>query len=347
MAERERDWTPPAPAPATAAPVSGDVAPLPLRASLAGASVAQRAAALGALQASAGNRAVARAVTLSRAPAAPAAPAAAAQAAAEAEAVETIGRLRTRTSTCAPARSCGSATRPSCSTSRATQGQGHRMRAEPMTLRSDSAQLVTDRADNAASAAYFFRGIRQDNELKHGPTTLGTINGTTLLVRGRGSSGTWQPEDDIVGTFVHEASHVLVADYGEHPGTKTDAGSFDRYKDEFRAYFVEPSFVSPGRGRRACRRDQVPAHRERRGKRRLPGPQHGLLGAAGGDEHVQDERRRAPAPGRVQPRQQRPAGPSRRAPARPGRGDVDARGRAVPDLRPVTGPSARSRAARR
>ena len=116
------------------------------------------------------------------------------------------------------------------------------MRAEPMTLRSDSAQLVADRGENPAQDAYYFRGVHQDNEQKHGPTTLGTIDGTTLLVRGRGSSGTWQSEDDMIGTFVHEASHVLVADYGEHPGTTTDAGSFDRYKDEFRAYFVEPSF---------------------------------------------------------------------------------------------------------
>jgi hypothetical protein len=61
-------------------------------------------------------------------------------------------------------------------------------------------------------------------------------------VRGKGSSGAWQTEDDMIATFVHEASHVLVADYGEHPGTKTDAGSFDRYRDEFRAYWVQPTF---------------------------------------------------------------------------------------------------------
>src|SRR5262249_61397506 len=85
-------------------------------------------------------------------------------------------------------------------------------------------------------------GTAGDSEEREGPTPVGTIDGNTLLVRGRSSTGTWQSEDDMIGTFVHEASHVLVKDYGEPPGTATDAGSFDRYKDEFRAYFVEPSF---------------------------------------------------------------------------------------------------------
>jgi hypothetical protein len=40
--------------------------------------------------------------------------------------------------------------------------------------------------------------------------------------------------------FVHEVSHLLVSTYGEHPHTDDDAASFDRYKDEFRAYFNEP-----------------------------------------------------------------------------------------------------------
>lgn len=123
----------------------------------------------------------------------------------------------------------------------AERDQGRRMSVRPMTLRSDSAQLVADRGDNAAETAYFFYGSHQDNEHRHGPTTMGTIEGgSTVLVRGKLASGNWQPHDDLMGTLVHECSHILVADYGEHPGTSTDAGSFDRYRDEFRAYFVEP-----------------------------------------------------------------------------------------------------------
>ncbi len=199
----------------------------------------QRAAALSALG---GNQAVARAVRVARDATAPPTPAQAAQAAQEAEAVETVGRLRTAHQHMAHSADLRIRNTAELFDPPGSPPQGRRMRAEPMTLRSDSAQLVADRGENPAQDAYYFRGIHQDNEQKHGPTTLGTIDGTTLLVRGRGSSGTWQSEDDMVGTFVHEASHVLVADYGEHPGTSTDAGSFDRYKDEFRAYFVEPSF---------------------------------------------------------------------------------------------------------
>ncbi len=223
-----------------------DVAPAPVEAVPAPAppldAARQRAAVLGALG---GNQAVARAVRVARDAAAPPTPAQAAQAAQEAEAVETIGRLRTAHQHMAHHAELRVRNTAELFDPPGSPPQGRRMRAEPMTLRSDSAQLVADRAENPAQDAYYFRGVHQDNEQKHGPTTLGTIDGNTLLVRGRGSSGTWQSEDDMIGTFVHEASHVLVADYGEHPGTSTDAGSFDRYKDEFRAYFVEPSF-SPG-----------------------------------------------------------------------------------------------------
>jgi hypothetical protein len=228
MTDRERDQRDDAPerVPAAAPAPSPDAA-------------RRRAAALTALG---GNQAVARAVRVSRDATAPPTPAQAAQAAQEAEAIETIGRLRTAHQHMAHSAELRIRNTAELFDPPGSPPQGRRMRAEPMTLRSDSAQLVADRGENPAQDAYYFRGIHQDNEQKHGPTTLGTIEGNTLLVRGRGSSGTWQSEDDMIGTFVHEASHVLVADYGEHPGTKTDAGSFDRYKDEFRAYFVEPSF---------------------------------------------------------------------------------------------------------
>jgi hypothetical protein len=44
---------------------------------------------------------------------------------------------------------------------------------------------------------------------------------------------------------VHETSHIIVSDYGEHPETDKDSASFDRYKDEFRAYYIAP-FQFPG-----------------------------------------------------------------------------------------------------
>jgi hypothetical protein len=198
----------------------------------------QRAAALSALG---GNQAVARAVRVARDATAPPTPAAAAQAAQEAEAVNTVGRLRTAHQHMAHHAELRVRNTEQLFDPPGSPPQGRRMRAEPMTLRSDSAQLVADRNENPAVDAYFFRGVHQDNEFKMDQDTLGTIDGSTLLVRGR-ESGTWRTEDDMISTFVHEASHVLVADYGEHPGTSTNAGSFDRYTDEFRAYFVEPGF---------------------------------------------------------------------------------------------------------
>ncbi|MDZ4717586.1 MAG: hypothetical protein SH847_03885 [Roseiflexaceae bacterium] len=119
-----------------------------------------------------------------------------------------------------------------------------RMAYSPMTLRSDSAALVAAGTLSAASAAFFFYGNTQNNQHQFGPFTGGTIDRTgaleTILVRGRLADGTWQTHEQIIGTFVHEASHLLVASYGQHPGTTTDASSFDRYKDEFRSYWVEP-----------------------------------------------------------------------------------------------------------
>lgn len=119
-----------------------------------------------------------------------------------------------------------------------------RMAYSPMTLRSDSAALVAAGGLSAASTAFFFYGNTQNNQHQFGPFTGGTIDRTgaleTILVRGRLADGTWQTPAQIIGTFVHEASHLLVAAYGQHPGTTTDAASFDRYKDEFRSYWVEP-----------------------------------------------------------------------------------------------------------
>jgi hypothetical protein len=191
------------------------------------------------LQRSAGNQAV-TAMLQRQAP--PAAPPANAQATAQPEAVATVGLLRDshRLMLASPdqrIRNTGQ-----MMDAPGERSSGHRVSATPMTVRSDSAQLVAERGDNAATTTYYFYGTHQDNEHQFGPGTLGTIEGDgTIVIRGKDSSGAMRTHDDIIGTHVHETSHIIVADYGEHPGTKTDAASFDRYRDEFRAYFVEPN----------------------------------------------------------------------------------------------------------
>jgi hypothetical protein len=192
------------------------------------------------LQRSAGNQAV-TAMLQWQVP--PAAPPVNAQAVAEAEAVQTIGLLRDthRLMLASPEQRIRNTAQ--MMDAPGERSSGHRVRATPMTARSDSAQLVAERGDNAATTTYYFFGTHQDNEHQFGPGTLGTIEGDgTIVIRGKDSAtGTLRTHADIIGTLVHETSHIIVADYGEHPGTVTDAASFDRYRDEFRAYFVEPN----------------------------------------------------------------------------------------------------------
>ena len=192
-----------------------------------------------ALQRSAGNQAVTAMLQRQVPPAAP--PAAGSQAAAEADAVATVGLLRDthRIMSASPDQNV----RNTAQMMDAPGGRagGGRVRATPMTVRSDSAQLVADRGLNAATTTFYFYGTAQDNEHEFGPNTLGTIQGdSTIVIRGKDSAGALRSHEEIIRTLVHETSHIIVADYGEHPGTKTDAGSFDRYRDEFRAYFIEP-----------------------------------------------------------------------------------------------------------
>ena len=210
--------------------------------------MAPSAARVLALQRSAGNRAVAGMLARHEddAPAtgggaATGTPAVLTQAGQEAEALETWGLLRGIHQEMLAHTDVRISNTAQMLDPPAEGPQGHRMSVKPMTLRSDSARLVADRGENPAQDAYFFYGSRQDNEHKHGPTTLGTIEGgTTVIVRGRRSSGAWQTHERIMGALVHECSHILVKDYGEHSATGTNAASFDRYRDEFRAYFVEP-----------------------------------------------------------------------------------------------------------
>src|SRR3954470_7526700 len=152
MTDRERDRRDGAP---ERAPVATPAPPLD--------AARQRAAALGALG---GNQAVARAVGVARDAAAPPTPAQAAQAAQEAEAVETVGRLRTAHQHMAHSAELRIRNTAELFDPPGSPPQRRRLRAEPMTLRSDSAQLIADRAEAPAATAYFFRGIHHDNEIK-------------------------------------------------------------------------------------------------------------------------------------------------------------------------------------
>jgi hypothetical protein len=224
------------------------------------------AGSLAPLQRLAGNRAVAElvgrrpvqrvSITVQRA---------VTQADQEAEATETLDRLRRihremlRSSNRTVRNTAGLFTR--------RRGQPPRLAYEPMTLRSDSSALVRAAGGDPATDAYYFYGTTQDNQHKFGPNTIGTVRDhRVILVRGRTSSG-WQDDEAITGTFTHEASHLLVSAYGEHPATDTSASSFDRYKDEFRAYWIEPV------GRWAEIRD--PDEKARRIKRHMVGSSAG------------------------------------------------------------------------
>ena len=178
--------------------------------------------------------------------AAPAPAAAPGQAAAEAIAVETVTRVDNAITEMAKVKD-----NPTVSnTAQLLKGPTPRVRFTPMTPRSDSEAIRTARGQAAGSVVYFFTGTSQPplgatpanppaGTLERQPNVMGTIQGDNLvIIRGRSANGTWRTEEDIKGTLVHESSHILVKAYGEHPGTKTDAASFDRYRDEFRAYFV-------------------------------------------------------------------------------------------------------------
>jgi hypothetical protein len=168
------------------------------------------------------------------------APAALTQAGQEAEASATVGLLRDAHRAMATHANLRVRNTAALLDPPGERPEGRRMRVTPMTLRADSNQLVAENDGNPAEDAYYFYGLRQDNQHEHGPNTLGTIDGDTVVIRGRMPGGAMRDQASFMRTLVHECSHILVADYGQHPGTSTDAASFDRYKDEFRAYFITP-----------------------------------------------------------------------------------------------------------
>lgn len=175
--------------------------------------------------------------------AAPAAPAPAV-AAAVADAVRTQNRM-----TAVLANMLRSRNATARNTAQLYTGSSPRRTWTPMTRRSDSAAIATQ-LGTTGTREYFFTGVTQPawspgSPLPAGtqtfePAVVGTIQGTVALIRGRTTGGTEQSDDALASILVHETSHTLVAAYGEHPGTVTNAASFDRYKDEFRAYYIDP-----------------------------------------------------------------------------------------------------------
>ena len=152
--------------------------------------------------------------------------------------------------------------------------------------------------------------------------------------------------EDVIGTLVHETSHIIVADYGEHPKTSTDAGSFDRYKDEFRAYFIEPHSTFTGHGGGRARRRDPRAPRAARPWASAATPTSTRRSGPSRTTRTSSARTCSrTAPGRLQPQQQPVSRPARAPAARAEGGQGDGRGLAVPDHASSPPPSAPRRPA--
>ena len=201
-----------------------------------------------------------------------------------------------------------------------------------MTPRSDSETIRAARGQAAGSTIYFFTGTSQPalganpavppaGTLEKRPTVMGTIRGdATMIIRGRDTGGSWRTEEDFKGTLIHECSHILVKSYGEHEDTKTDAASLDRYKDEFRAYFVEQFGTYAEEKDLDKRAAMIKKHligTSLADTRGYPAaPQRVLVGA--GRRPVPHRHRQPQAAGRLQPHELDPARPLLHR-ARPGR----------------------------
>jgi hypothetical protein len=114
---------------------------------------------------------------------------------------------------------------------------------DAITKRSDSAIQVAKPGRPAWVTARphdaFFTGVTMNNVVFHEPNMIGTLTGTTMYVRGHDSAGKLLSMDEMAGVVTHEVSHWLVKQYGELPLTDVNASSFDRYADEFRAYWIQ------------------------------------------------------------------------------------------------------------
>jgi hypothetical protein len=154
-------------------------------------------------------------------------------------------------------------------------GASPRIAYTTMTLRTDSDQIRVALGRPAATSAFYFVGPTQQpwaggptipaGTEESGPTTLGTIDlaphPPKILVRVKYPGTGWRDQHDLKQVFVHESSHILEASYNELPQTTTNAASFDRYRDEFRAYWVADFANVPANDRwKQIRRQLVGTH---------------------------------------------------------------------------------------
>jgi hypothetical protein len=122
------------------------------------------------------------------------------------------------------------------------------LKLTPITKRSDSDALMAKAPAGYDPTLYdaFFTGTTMDNVVYHQKAMAGTLTGTTMLLRGHDMNANVLTTDTMASHTAHEVSHYLIKQYGELPGTVTDDKSFDRYADEFRAYWIQPN--GPGWG---------------------------------------------------------------------------------------------------
>ena len=120
------------------------------------------------------------------------------------------------------------------------------LKLDAITKRSDSDAKMAKPPAGYDATLYdaFFLGTSMDNVDYHQKAMTGTLSGTTMYLRGHDMTGAVESLDTMAFAVTHEVSHFLVKQYGELPETDKDAASFDRYADEFRAYWVQPN--SPG-----------------------------------------------------------------------------------------------------
>ena len=198
-----------------------------------------------ALQRRIGNRAVGRMLARREAEATgPPAVDWSTQAKAEATATETHRRIRTDL----VAHMKASASLIVRNTVELFTGNPPLLTLEPTTKRSDSDAKVAEGGAgvDALNDDAYFRGVKMDNVHFQSKEMIGTLDGTTMYLRGHDSGKTLRTLDQLAATVVHEVSHFLVSQYGELPGTDTSASSYDRYADEFRAYWVSDGGVGHG-----------------------------------------------------------------------------------------------------
>jgi hypothetical protein len=122
------------------------------------------------------------------------------------------------------------------------------LKLTPITKRSDSDALMAKAPSGYDPTLYdaFFTGTTMDNVVYHQKAMAGTLTGSTMLLRGHDMNANVLATDTMASHTAHEVSHYLIKQYGELPETVTDDKSFDRYADEFRAYWIQPG--GPGWG---------------------------------------------------------------------------------------------------